>query len=537
MPPSSDSRISDRRAGAAVVSAFAALTVLFTGQFPPFTNPNELSRFDTIYAVVENGTFRIDEALRVLGDHEDKATSGGHLYSNKAPGLALAAIPVYRALRTVFPRPRSPFAPIFFWVRLLTVSTVCVLALARFRARLAGDGLPASALVTAAVGFGTPYLFYSRSFFSHAWTAALLLLSWDLLRLCVDWRFRRRIGLAAAGAGFLAAWAAISEYPAAILAAALALRAFARGNWRRGVLFAAGAAIPFAILLGYDTVCFGSPLVLSSAREALPGYADLARRGIFGIGAPRWDALRGYLFHPTRGVLLFSPFVLFAVAGLWIWSRGKDDRPDASLCLLATIFFFLIMCGYPNWHGAWSLGDRYLVPVLFFPALAIPRALGRPAARFLFAVAAIFSIGMHFVVTASFPYFPLGVGWSPVVASAWLVGRGYAAPALLPGALALAVAGALTIAATAAGLATARLPHGRTYLAVPCGLLPLAAILFASPPPSYGHRLWRAAVLGKFSPHDPNRRELREVVRSAQTPAEKRMAAETWKNYGVKGTP
>jgi hypothetical protein len=532
MPPPSDYRVSDRRAGSIVVAAFAVLTVLFTGQFPPFKNPNELSRIDAVYAVVENGTFSIDEALQVLGDHEDKAIAGGRFYSNKAPGLALAAIPVYRALRTFFPRPTSPFAPIFIWLRVLTVSSVCVLALARFRARIQGDGLPAPALVTAAIGFGTPYLFYSRSFFSHAWTAALLFLSWDLLRRCVDWRFRRRIGLLAVGAGFLAGWAAISEYPAAILVAVLALRAFARRNWRRGVLFALGAAIPVAVLLAYDAVCFGSPLVLSSAREALPDYAALAHRGVFGIGPPRLDAFRGYLFHPTRGILLFSPFFLFAAAGLWIWRRGKEDRPDASLALLATVLFFVVMCGYPNWHGAWSLGDRYLVPVLFFPALAIPRALERPGARFVFAAAAVYSIAMHWLVTASFPYFPLGVGWSPATASAWLVARGYAAPALLPGTLALAVAAAVTIAAVAAGLATARLPHGRTWLAIPAGLLPLLAILVLPPRPSYGHRLWRAAVLGKFSPYDPDRRELKAVVRSARAPGERRMAAETWKNYG-----
>src|SRR5262249_8919349 len=248
---------SDRRAGALVIAAFGILTVLFTGQFPPFTNPNELSRLDMIYAAVENRTFRIDEALQVLGDHEDKSVSAGHFYSNKAPGLALAVIPVYRFLRFFFPRPTSPFAPIFVWLRVLIVSSLCVLALARFRARLEGDALPAANLVTAAVGFGTPYLFYSRTLFSHAWTAALLLLSWDLLRGCVDWRFRRRIGFAAVGAGFVAGWAAISEYPAVILVAALTLRAFARGNWRRGALFVAGAAIPLMVLFGYNAICFG----------------------------------------------------------------------------------------------------------------------------------------------------------------------------------------------------------------------------------------------------------------------------------------
>src|SRR5713101_3690101 len=136
-----------------------------------------------IYAAVEDGTFAIDHAISVLGDQEDKAASGGHFYSNKAPGLAFAAIPVYRLLRFFFPRPDSPTAPIFVLLRLLTVSLVCVVALARFGRRLAlrPEWVSVAPLVTFGVGFGTPFLYYARSFFGHAWTASLLFLAWDAL--------------------------------------------------------------------------------------------------------------------------------------------------------------------------------------------------------------------------------------------------------------------------------------------------------------------------------------------------------------------
>ena len=67
----------------ACVAGFAVLTLYFTGLFPPFGNPNELSRVETVFAFVEQGTFRIDGAIPVLGDHEDKALSGGHFYSTR----------------------------------------------------------------------------------------------------------------------------------------------------------------------------------------------------------------------------------------------------------------------------------------------------------------------------------------------------------------------------------------------------------------------------------------------------------------------
>ena len=531
MPPSSDPEGYDRRAGFVVVAAFGLLCVLFTGQFPPFGNPNELSRLDTIYAVVEEGTFRIDTALRVLGDHEDKARSGGHFYSNKAPGLALAAIPVYRLLRVFYPRPLTPFAPIFYWVRLLTVSSICVLALARFRARLERDALPASSLVAAAVAFGTPYVFYARSFFSHAWTAALLLLAWDLLRVREEWRFRRRVGVLSVAAGFLAGWAAISEYPVAVLAGLLAVRSAARGSWRQTALFAAGLAVPILVLLGYDAACFGSPFVLSSAREAAPEYASLSRTGIFGVGLPGATEAAGYLFHPARSILLFSPFFLWAPAGLWSWHRSNENRVDFWLSFTATLGFFLLMCGYPNWHGAWSLGNRYLIPVLFLSALAIPRALVRPFSRLLFCAAAVFAVSAHLVLASSFPYFPLGVGWSPLTAAVWLIEHRYAAPAVVSGTP--AILGALVCVGIGLWLAGLPLGRRRESLAFALGVAPLVAILLFSPPVSYGQRLWRAAVLGKFSPWDPHRDELRAVVRSARSPREKTMAAETWRSYGL----
>ena len=130
-------------------------------------------------------TFAIDQAIALLGDHGDKAASGGRFYSNKAPGLSFAAYPVYVALRAVLPRPRSgTFDPIFLAVRFLTVSLASILALRLLARRIAAEARDESvaALVVLAVAFGTPMLFYARSFFSHAWTASLLFVAWELLR-------------------------------------------------------------------------------------------------------------------------------------------------------------------------------------------------------------------------------------------------------------------------------------------------------------------------------------------------------------------
>ena len=524
-----------RRASRAVVVGFALLTIFFTGAFPPFANPNELSRFETVYAIVEEGTFQIDGALKVLGDHEDKAVSGGHFYSNKAPGLALAAAPVYRLLRVVLPPPRgTAVEPLFFLLHVLTVGFVCAAAVARLPRRLPQHVAP---LVAAAVAFGTPLSYYARSFLSHAWSAALLFLAWDALRVAQHRTAHRRVGWLVFAGGLLAGWAWISEYTVLPIAAFLVLRAGAGRAWKRLALAAAGAAVPVALLLWYQAVCFGSPFTPSYAREAFPAYAELARRPFFGFGWPSPRVFFDYLVHPARGLLVFSPFLAWAAAGFVKWWRSREDRPDCAFALAATATFLALMSGYPNWHGGWSLGSRYLVPVLFPMALAAARALETPLSRGLFAAAAVFSVGNHCVLTLTWPHFPTNVPWPAGTASIWFLQRGWVAPNLGPGALAgkvLAVllgcgvvAGAVTLAVRAGG------PYApRPLAAAALGLTPLVLLLVHPPELTYGARLWRAAIFGKFSGLDPTRQEIRRVAATAVTPSEKQRAEDAWRLFG-----
>jgi hypothetical protein len=531
-----------RRASAAVVAAFAAVSIWFIGAFPPWAISNEVSRFQSVVAMAEWRTFSIDRAVQLLGDHEDKAESGGRLYSNKAPGLAFAAYPAYRLLRLALPPPweGSPVATLYL-LRLLTVTVACVWALRRFAARLAdGASHPsAPALVAAAAAFGTPFLFYARTFFAHAWSAALLFLAWDLLRGREAGRPARA---GAALAGLLAGWAAISEYTVAPLAGLLALRA-AMGADRRRISafigFLAGAAVPIALLLWYDAACFGSPWVLSSAREADPAYAALARRGVFGIGAPDVRVAVQYLFHPSRGALLYSPFLFWFVGGIVAWWRSGRERADCALAAASVAVGFVSMTGYPNWHGGWSLGNRYLVPLVFFAAAPIARALATPLSRGLFVFATTFSIAAHFALTSSFAHFPLELAWPASAGSLWFVVRGWAAQSLgtivgLSPAASLAVPFLLTLAAAVPAVRAARPATPSAGVASLAGAAAFLLVLSLAPEPPYAARLWRAGMLGAFSDRDPKRTELAAVVAEASTPAEKRRAELAWRMWGTR---
>ena len=530
----------ERAAGAAVLVALAIPAILFTGQFPPLFNPNELSRLAAVYSFVETGSFAIDEAAARFHLVEDVSRSNGRLYSNKAPGLTVAAIPVYRVLRVFFPPPRQADAAIFDLVRLIVVTPLCLLAVARFLARMRRRAAPAPPLIAAAVVLGSPFLYYSRSFFSHAWTAALLFLALDMIRAGEEASSWRRVGFLFWAAGLLAGWAAISEYPTALIAGILWIRSASRRFPARAMFFGLGLIAPLAVLLAYDAACFGSPFVLSSAREGLPEYAKLAGKGLFGFGWPSPRIALEYLFHPARGLVLFSPFWIWAVAGFEKWRRAREERRDWAFCLGTVVLYFVAMTAYPNWHGGWSFGDRYLLPLLFPAGLALARALDSPASRWWFAAAAVFAIATHEIIASTWVHYPTDVAWPAKNGSLWFLAHGWTARTIFGeslGAGIACVALSLAAAATAAilSLASAGLPRGRALWAGAAGLAAFAAMLVLVPPLGFHLRAWRAEVYGTASGRDPEFSELTRELRTAATPSERRRADQYRRRYRLPG--
>jgi hypothetical protein len=511
--PVTDTAAATRRV---VLAAFAFQLIWFTGFFPPHNNPNELSRFEAVVAYVESGTFSIDKTVRRFGDQMDKSVWNGRTYSNKAPGLILAAVPVYRLLRVFFEQPRDAWSDVFLLTRLLTVSVVCLLALSRFARRLEEEAPATAVVVSCAVVFGTPFLYYSRSFFSHAWTASLLFLAWDFVRASEQFRRRRSVYLLAAG--FAAGWAAVSEYPAALPAAVIGARALAgaTGRWRNAMAFFAGAVPPLVLLALYDAVCFGAPWRLSSACEAFPAYAELARRPLLGFGPPTLAGILGTLFSPRRGVLVFSPFFLWSIGGWICWWRSGKDRLDCVFTFAAALAVWLPIAGYANWGGGWSLGMRYLLPGLFFAAVAIPRALETPLSRGAFLTAVAFSVALHTVASLSYPHYPNAIGWPLAAVSAWLLSRGAVAPnwglsaGLSPW---ISLAPAIVVIAAALALALRRFPAARPRIATAwaLGVGALVGALFLPARVWPSDSVWRQRLAADLrgepqgKPKDPSR--------------------------------
>jgi|GEM_PF-679869 len=412
-----------RSRSGAVVWLYALLALLAVPIYPHFLSPNEFTRWALAASLVERGTPEISSVLPLLGPaFEDVSEKDGRVSSNKAPGAALVALPGYLLVRPFVGAPSpSSMRPVLWAMRLVGATLPAILlALGLFYAGVRFGASPSrSASAVFALLFATPLFAYGLLLFSHALVAACLFGAWAVLFLPGDpsHAFRRD-----ALAGALLGLAVLSEYPAALPAAVIALCAAVPAP-RRALALAAGGA-PFAVFLGaYDVACYGGIFELSSAHERAAGFRSLASAGFFGVSLPSPGILLRLLADPSKGLLLFSPFLL-----LWpgAFRSSRAALPSAGrLALgLAPLSLLLLYAGYPNWHGGFTVGPRYLVAAL--PFLVFPFAFGRGG--FLESALVGASTLAVSTTTLAFPFVPPGFALPWGSFATFFLERGLTAP-------------------------------------------------------------------------------------------------------------
>jgi hypothetical protein len=387
-----------------IVAAYAVLAVLLVPVFPHFLSPNELTRWATAASIVERRTPEISGVSSLLGpSFEDVSMKDGRLYSNKAPGLAFVSLPGYLAARPFAGPPSAGSVRPSLYAMRLVGSTLPVLLLAalflRAGGRLGGETSRAP-LVLGALLFGTPLFAYGLLLFSHALVAFALFGAWVTLFVPASPREAARREVAS---GALLGLAVLSEYPAVIPGLVIVVAAAWKRDPRRLVRVALGG-MPFAAaLLIYNRVCFGGFLELSSAHERLGEFRTLAGTGLFGVGLPSPGAFLGLLADPSKGLLVFSPFLVLWPRAFLVAGRVLSRPAAVSLGLVPAVLL-LLFAGYPNWHGGFTVGPRYLVaalPFLLFPFFF--RGGGRLEAGLLGA-----SVAAVTLTSLAFPFVPAG---------------------------------------------------------------------------------------------------------------------------------
>jgi hypothetical protein len=395
---------------------------------------NQTSHYDLIRSLNNDGT-TIDAYAANTGD---KVEYKGHIYSARAPGLALFSLPFYYTITELgadslaqeSQAQKSDDEMIYFvglWGNVLPGLLLLLLVWQVSERFEPGYGV-ASAV---ALGLGTLVLPLSTLLFSHVFTAFLAFAAFALM-------LRERDGppspMLLALAGLAVGYAVASEYPVFFAAVVLGLFLLSRRDAlnptdviRRAGAYILGGVVGIVPLLLYNHYAFHSWTHLA--------YSDVSRQktGFFGIGAPSLKVLSTLLFD-SRGLLTISPVLIMAGVGTaMLYRRGR--RAEALTIFGICLCYVGYNSGYYLPFGGGFMGPRFLTTML--PFLVAP--LGIALKRFPGPTIALAAVSITATVVASITHPLVGyenetVVWArylgegffqPTIASAFGLGRSW----------------------------------------------------------------------------------------------------------------
>jgi len=279
-------------------------------------------------------------------------------------GPALAAAPVFAAARPFGHLVADPARP--WWLGKLAAALMTAGAAAVTYVVCRRLSSPGAALALAAASaFGTPlWSSTSQALWQHAPNTLFLSLG-ALALLDARWRWH---GAALAGLAFAAATVCRPTSALFVAAVGLYLLTVRPG---RALAFAAGALPVLAAAAVWNLHTFGA--LLFSGQLAAGRAVALAKTGSSELwSTPLAEGLAGVSLSPSRGLLVFSPFLVLAAGGLALALRRR--APDLLLPLAAAAAAVIaVEAAWFDWWGGWAFGPRRLgdlVPVL--AALSAP---------------------------------------------------------------------------------------------------------------------------------------------------------------------
>jgi hypothetical protein len=243
------------------------------------------------------------------------------------------------------------------------------------------DGVRWGFPLAIAFAFGTnTWMISSQALWQHGTGELLIGLA---LLLVVATGSPIRIALLGAVCVLMAA----NRPPDGLIAGAFLL--FTVWSRRRNALWLlAGAAVPLAALLYYNLDFIG---------HVAGGYAlgKGANKDFFKLN---WSGVAGLLVSPTRGLLVFCPFLVFVPLGLIQRFRTSNSKGLAVALSVAVAAQFLLY-SQADWRAGVSWGPRWLtdvLPILMWMLAPAPLIL-RPLIRVLLILAMAASVGVQTV--------------------------------------------------------------------------------------------------------------------------------------------
>ena len=251
--------------------------------------------------------------------------------------------------------------------------------------------------IALAAGVGTGYwTTVSQTLWQHESAAlGLSIAAWAFAR--PEELTARRAALFGIGLGL----AGVSRAQLSITVAVLLFGAFATSRPRVAALSASIAGAFAAVLIAANLQWFGHPLGAVPILESLHPTVH-ATEGSF---RPSVDGLAGLLVSPNRGLLIYSPIVAIALAGIPL-ALGSGRRSPLTWCAAAALCQFFFYGSYTVWWGGHTYGPRYIldvVPLLVPIAAALAASIRMtPVKRAVAGAALAWSVAV--AATGAFAY-------------------------------------------------------------------------------------------------------------------------------------
>lgn len=327
-----------------------------------------LSMFATVESMVRRGAID-SNSLLWMGEQQGSFGPDGNLYSRKGLGTAILALPLVWIAKQW-----SALGLVQAALLLNPLLTAWTGALLYRTARRLGWRQTTAVAVALIFGLGTFAWPYAQTFFSDPVCAWALFGAFYAI-LCFEQTGRKRHlfwGGVAWGLAYLTRVINLVTLPIYAGMVLWALhrrlqsvtpqafdRAYARrllDSWRPLLSFVLPVVAAGALSLWWNAARYGSPWTT--------GYVETERF----LGPSAWPfGIFGLLVGPARGLFWYAPVLLLTIGGVrWCWQRARWLLVVQGA--LAATYIVLYGAWY-MWHGGYSWGPRFLVPLLPFGAL------------------------------------------------------------------------------------------------------------------------------------------------------------------------
>ncbi len=373
------------------------------------SNWNSVPRIALVLSIIEDGKLTINEYRKATGDI---AVYKRQFYSDKAPGMALMAVPVVAAARpfikSSFPeaewlnesgRTTLYFALIQQIANMFTTAIFMVLAALTiyFLALRLGAGLSGAVFGALAYGLATPAWGWATAFFGHNPAGACLIMGFAAVYyIAVPPGGVKKDVLLGFAAGALLSWAVVIEIPSAPASAIIGLFGiYSARTWEKRRIIRVfmpglvGALVFISPMLVYNYMITGSPF---GSLYSYTLYYSGMRKGIFGLTSLEPSLILKLLFTPGHGLFWLSPVLLTAPYAFYKLWKTPGAKPVAVTLAAVPLYYLLMNSSYEYWTGGGSTGPRYLTPMLPFLCLPLAVMWSGAGKRFRAVLLGLFSI-------------------------------------------------------------------------------------------------------------------------------------------------